>query len=359
MGKRQSNFELLRIICMFFIMGIHIVSQTALGSVGISDGISYYYLTILSSAGRLVCNTFVIVGAWFLVDTEIRPERAVNLWLEIFFYAVPITIVCLAFGWPNASLTTLIQAFFPVFGRPVWFGAEYICLLLLTPWLNQMLKETYIKSTRKVVIVFGILIIGCATLFPIEHTTPAFSELIWFCFLYLLTGMYKRKQLSVHRIFEQYSFWWFLCCYLLLCGLRIAAAYLDFGFLRQLYVYYREHYEALPGFVCSIFLFLTFKNWNVKKSSVINLISRSMFAVYIIHQTPAFYRFMWNGIFQVDKAVKQENIIGYSLIVMALIFFICILVDILRIAAAEKFVYPSSGYQKICDKIRAFYKDII
>lgn len=84
-----------------------------------------------------------------------------------------------------------------------------------------------------------------------------------------------------------------------------------------------------------------------------------MFAVYIIHQTPAFYRFMWNGIFQIDKAVKQKNIIGYSLIVMAALFFICILVDIIRIAAVEKFVYPSSGYHKICDKIRAFYKDII
>lgn len=357
MEKRQSNFELLRILCMVLIVGIHITTQTAMDGLGIKDGISYYYVTFIGSAGRLVCNTFVIIGAWFLVDSDFKPGRVVSLWLEILLYAVPITIICLLIGCENASLTTLIQAFFPVFGRPVWFGAEYICLLLLTPWLNLMLKEQNIRWTRKVVVLFGILIIGCATLFPIEHTTPAFSELVWFCFLYLLTGMYKHQQIHISRWLEQNSLFCFFLCYLTLCSVKVVADTTEIGFLRQLYVYYREHYEALPGFICSVFLFLAFKNWNIRYCRPINLISRSTFAVYIIHQTPAFYRYMWNGIFHVNDAVQNHNVIGYSLLVMVVIFAVCVAVDNIRLVLMEKLVCKSKAYRMVCGKIEAFYKE--
>ncbi|MBQ2405990.1 MAG: acyltransferase, partial [Lachnospiraceae bacterium] len=357
MEKRQSNFELLRILCMLLIMGIHITTQTAMDGIKINDSINYYYVTLIGSAGRLVCNTFVIIGAWFLVDSDFKPERVVNLWLEILIYAVPITIVCLFVGCENASLTTLIQAFFPVFGRPVWFGAEYICLLLLTPWLNMMLKEQNIRWTKKVVILFGILIIGCATLFPIEHTTPAFSELIWFCFLYLLTGMYKHDQIHISRGLEKYSFLCFIVCYLALCGVKVLADYTGMRFLSRLYVYYRIHYEAVPGFICSVFLFLTFKNWNIRYCRPINLISRSTFAVYIIHQTPAFYRYMWNGIFHVNEAVKNDNVILYSLIVIVTIFIVCVVIDQLRILFMKKVICLSKIYRITCEKIAKFYKE--
>lgn len=357
MEKRQSNFELLRILCMILIVGIHITTQTEMGGLDISDGISYYYVTMIGSAGRFVCNTFVIIGAWFLVDSDFKPNRAVNLWLEIFMYALPITIICLLIGCENASITTLIQAFFPVFGRPVWFGAEYICLLFLTPWLNMMLNEQNIRRTKKVVALFGVLIIGCATLFPIEHTTPAFSELVWFCFLYLLTGMYKHNQICISHWFEKYGLLCFLICYLMLCGAKVVADYIEIGFLRQLYVYYREHYEALPGFMCSIFLFLAFKNWNINYYRPINLISRSTFAVYIIHQTPAFYRYMWNGIFHVNDAVQKHNVIGYSLIVMVVIFAVCVTVDNIRLFLMEKLICKSKTYRRVCGKIAEYYKE--
>lgn len=357
MEKRQSNFELLRILCMLLIIGIHITTQTAMDGIKINDGINYYYVTLIGSAGRLVCNTFVIIGAWFLVDSDFKPERVVSLWLEIFLYAVPITIACLFVGCENASLTTLIQAFFPVFGRPVWFGAEYICLLLLTPWLNIMLKDKNIYKTKKIVLLFGILIIGCATIFPIEHTTPAFSELIWFCFLYLLTGLYKHKQLLINDWFEKHSFLCFCICYLLLCGVKFFSDCMEISYFRQIFVYYREHYEALPGFICSVFLFLTFKNINVKYCSAVNLISRSTFAVYIIHQTPAFYRFLWNGIFHVDEAVKNDNVILYSLIVIVTIFIVCVVIDQLRILFMKKVICLSKIYRITCEKIAKFYKE--
>lgn len=356
MEKRQSNFELLRILCMVLIVGFHMIGQTKMDGCGPEDGIAYYYCIFMGSAGRLVCNTFVMIGAWFLVDSKFRPERVVNLWLEIFIYSVTITVICLGIGCEDAGIVTLVQAFFPIFGRPVWFGAEYICLLLLTPWLNEMLGEKNWHRTRQAVKLFSVLIIGCATLFPIGHTTPAFSELVWFCFLYLFIGLYKRGHMPVCQKIEKYSFVWFLLSYLILCGMKIMADVMGIEPLRYLYNYYRGHYEALFGFSCSFFLFLAFKNWNMGYSRLVNLISRSAFAIYIIHQTPAFYRYMWNGIFQVNASVENGNIIGYSLFVTAVIFVACVCIDNIRILITDKLIYKNKLYFMVCQKLQKFYK---
>lgn len=357
MEKRQSNFELLRIVCMVLIVGIHITGQTNMDEYVVRDGISYYYCVLIGSAGRLVCNTFVMIGAWFLVDSKPKPEKAINLWLEIFFYSVAITLMCLITGCGDANIITFVQACFPVFGRPVWFGAEYICLLLLTPWLNEMLNKNNWQRTKKVIKLFGLLIIGCATIFPIEHTTPAFSELVWFCFLYLFTGLYKHYQILTNRRLEKYSFWLFSLGYLFLCGTKILADVLDIKVLQYLYVYYRGHYEALPGFACSLFLFLAFKNLDTGYNKVINIISRSTFAVYIMHQTPAFYQYMWNGIFQVDDIVRRggQSIVGYSLLVIIVIFVACVCIDNVRLWVMETFISKSKAYNRLCERIRRYY----
>ncbi|MDE7324477.1 MAG: acyltransferase [Lachnospiraceae bacterium] len=356
MEKRQSNFEWLRILCMFLIVGFHITGQTNMDGYGTGDGIVYYYCILIGSAGRLVCNTFVMIGAWFLVDSKFRPERVINLWLEIFIYSVAITVICFGIGCEDASTITLIQAFFPIFGRPVWFGAEYICLLLLTPWLNEMLTEKNMHRTRQAVKLFAILIIGCATLFPIGHTTPAFSELIWFCFLYLFTGLYKRGQMPFCQKIERYSFLWFILSYLILCSMRILADTMGLEPLRYLYTYYRGHYESLLGFACSFFLFLTFKNWKAGYNRFVNLVSRASFAVYVIHQTPAFYRYMWNGIFQVDASVENGNIIGYSLLVIAVIFAVSVCVDNIRLLVLDKLICKCKAYHMVCKRLCEFYQ---
>lgn len=83
---------------MVLIVGFHMIGQTKMDGCGPEDGIAYYYCIFMGSAGRLVCNTFVMIGAWFLADSKFRPERVVNLWLEIFIYSVTITVICLGIG---------------------------------------------------------------------------------------------------------------------------------------------------------------------------------------------------------------------------------------------------------------------
>lgn len=200
------------------------------------------------------------------------------------------------------------------------------------------------------------MIIGCATLFPIEHVTPAFSELIWFCFLYLFIGLYKRYQFFKYQWFEKYSLLWFIVGYLFLCGIRVLANYLNHEGLYRIFIHYYAHYEALLGFICSLALFFIFKNWNIRPNRFVNLVSRSTFAVYIIHQTPAFYNYMWNGIFRIDPAVESGNGIVYSLFVIAAIFVVSVCVDNVRIFVMDRSIYKCKVYRLVCKRLEEFYQ---
>lgn len=350
LNVRQSNFEFLRIVCMISIMVYHIWLQTDAGKLQSGDGAAYFFFVFLGYGGRLVCNCFVMIGAWFLCDAKFKAERIVKLWMQVFFYAASITIVCALLKVPDATFVTLVQSFLPIMGRPVWFAAEYLCMLLLTPFLNMLLERSE-AVCRKLLIIFGGLMIVCATVIPIDHTTPAFSELIWFLFLYLFVAYFKKHPLAWMEkkgICIMGAILTYLLCILVYTLLQ------EFG-MGVLAEYYRGHYENALSFAASVFLFYSFKNMKIGNNKAINIVGESTFAVYVIHQTPCFYPTLWNGIFSVNERIVKSGGVGYVLFVMAVIFTVSVVAENVRKICFEHFVYTRKGYRWVCDRIEKFY----
>lgn len=115
--------------------------------------------------------------------------------------------------------------------------------------------------------------------------------------------------------------------------------------------YYMEHYESLGGFLCSLLLFYAVKNTLIPYNKGINKFGNCTFAVYVIHQVPAFYPFLWNGIFHVNEWVDTIYFIGYLVMMELIIFIICCIVDSARKCIFEKCIFRSTIYEKICSKI--------
>lgn len=65
---------------------------------------------------------------------------------------------------------------------------------------------------------------------------------------------------------------------------------------------------------------------------------------------------MWNGIFQLDAAVKNGTIIGYSLLVIAAIFAVSVCVDNIRILVMDKLVCRCKAYHWVCKRLGRFYQ---
>ncbi len=183
---RNSNLELLRILCILAIIGDHFTGQSGIVEWG-NVGINFFYCAV-TSLSRVACSVFIIISAWFAVEKSFNMKKVLHVWLTVIMFTVPITLYCWHIG--IATKRDLFTAALPVSGSPLWFAGYYIVLMLLSPALNFLVNEA-----PKIVHVWLLLVL--LVLMVVFSTITAelgfFGHDIWvLIFLYLLTGYIKK-----------------------------------------------------------------------------------------------------------------------------------------------------------------------
>ena len=315
---RASNLELLRILGILMIVMMHFCGQ------GGFPVVHNPAVAFLASAGRLSVNIFLLIGCWFMVDAPFRPERIAKLYLQVVFYSVPITLLMFAIG-EDGGFRNLAQGLVPFFGRSVWFASAYISLIALSPFLNKVFLLPLPSLRRLVALLF--------VFFAVISTIPNFSpidyvaDFTWFCVVYIFTGWAKHD-----RFFDRLgSKWGCLALAVLTYGaLAASACWFPLGGLAA---YWSANIKSAPAFAIALFTFAFFLKLDIGSKKWINLAARSVFAVYIIHQIPAFMHYEWYVIFRAEWLARQSVAVQFLGIpaVAVLIFFGASLIDNLRI----------------------------
>lgn len=323
---RQSGLELLRILCMLFIIADHYAGQSG---AALYDTLPHaLFFALLGAGSRMGCSIFVMLGAWFLCTQPFKTRRALNLWLSLWLYTVPLTLLCFFVPGSGVGLSTLRWAIFPVSTKQLWFVAAYLVLLLLSPVLNLLLHTAPRRTLRGLLCAFGVLLVGYSTLFAEDG---AFSDVLWtFAYEYLLIGylrLYPDNRLS--RAMQSWQAPVLAMLFTAaLTALRGAALWQGVdGKPMQYLEYYRTALCSAPNLLCALAFFFFFKNLAIGTLPVINTVASATLGVYIIHQTPAVMGLLWNGIFH---ASQHPGSAGYALFVIAGVFVACTAIDLVR-----------------------------
>ena len=96
--RATSNLELLRILCMLFIIGDHLTGQG--GIADYSTLPSSFAFCLIGCGSRIACSVFVLIGSWFLCEQPFPTRRPLSLWLSLWLYTVPVTLLCAVGGLP-------------------------------------------------------------------------------------------------------------------------------------------------------------------------------------------------------------------------------------------------------------------
>ena len=89
--SRNSNIELLRILSMLAIIFCHITGESdVLNNLGENGQLFFGYL---KGIGNISVNIFLIIGTWFMVDSDFKGKRVLKLYSELFLYTVTITTI--------------------------------------------------------------------------------------------------------------------------------------------------------------------------------------------------------------------------------------------------------------------------
>ena len=342
---RSSNLELLRILCMLLIIGDHLTGQSGIADYATLP--SSFAFCLIGCGSRIACSVFVLIGGWFLCEQPYKTRRPLSLWLSLWLYTVPVTLLCKLAGL-DVSWGALRWAAFPASTRQLWFISDYLLLLLCVPLLNRLLRGLSRPAHRGLLAVLAVPLIVYPTLFG---ENGAVSDTAWmFLYEYLLIAYLRRwPDNRLAHLLQHRAAALGLGLGLLNTILRavLETRGLTDGKAFQYMAYYRTALGALPNLLAALALFYLFKGLDLGCVRWVNALAGTTLGVYILHQVPAFRGFLWNGLLQAEA---HHGSAGYTLLAILAVFLGCAAVDALRTALVMRPLENTRLFKALCEK---------
>lgn len=343
---RESNFELLRIISMIFIIAYHLVYYSGINIFTQATEINKLWLLFIMLGGKIGVNVFVLISGYFSVTSSgFKTNKALKLWTQIFSYSVIIFAVFMLLHAEPFSIKSLSKALLPITFSQWWFASAYFVMFLLSPFINKMLlafdKKTYIKFLA--LLTFGWCIIP--SIFGLSWQCNA---LLWFVFLYSLAG-YIRLHAKITTVksgtYILLSFLFAMLAFFSALLFNSLGSKTSLFASRELFYY---NSERIPLAAASFLLFLGFTKINIGHKKIINVIASSTFGIYLLHDNYLVRNFLWKKLFKLDDLIQSNLLIPYTIAEIAVVFAACAAIELLRIYIFEK------NYIKIINKLSLF-----
>lgn len=346
---RNSNIELLRILCMLSIIADHFIGQSGIAEYNTWGDCVFYNISFSRSA----CGVFIIISAWYSIDKKININKVFHSWFTVVMYTVPIMgyMLYLKFYIDKASY---ISAFYPVEKTPLWFVGCYIIILLLMPILNHVILTSDKNLLVWTLFCGGILI----SLYPMlmADTATFQNDLIALIYIYLLTGYIKVyvKKLPSTRLCIFVFVGIFLFCTIINAIGCFWENYSD----SQVHMIFKSYGEILktkievfPNILMEYSLFFFFLNIKQMKSKVINKLSSATLGVYCLHQVPGWNYYIWQNIFYAN--FHSTILTGwkryiYVVLVVIAVWVSCTIIEIIRMNFSRLLIEERKWYKKLC-----------
>lgn len=352
MKERMSNLELLRVLCMLSIVSLHFINQCEYFR---CDTLFYSCtLSFMSCFGRIACTIFIMISAYFAVDSKFSVKKLLMLWLTVVMYAVPITLVVkYALHYPITG-SEIVDVIFPVHNRPLWFASLYILLYIFFPVMNAAIHNCKKGMLEIFLVLYGIFLFAKPTIIAHDYSNYITNDYTAFVYVYIFTGYLKKypiKLLENKRITGYAA----VILYCLLSLAYGAALYVTFGnhdssLVERLELYYAGFY-TLPNFVIALCTFMFFKNINIKSSKIINTMGKTTFGIYVIHQTPAFWQCVWFDIANPGLIYGASNYLVAVVIAILATFIACMFVEYIRLITIVPLLNKSKLINNVCSKL--------
>lgn len=345
MKERQSNIELLRILCMFMIVMHHFVTNVwypDMLNVHAPSSVGEVVLLLSHCLFYIGVNCFVLISGYFSIKTSLR--GFLHLYGFYAFYALLIALtqyfgeaqyVMMPLGEKLFHIT--VHSLMPWSNNNFWFLNAYLALFMLAPMLNAaiacMEKSMYIR----VLVLLTILNVVFGGFFSIELLNTWGFCVAQFIYLYMMGG-YIRRYVSIETI-RAYR-WHNMGVYVgsaVLWGIFVAVQVYQFPIIGRLIKAFA--YNNVFVLTAAIGFFLFMLSFDIK-SRAINWLSSSCLAAYLL-QGSVFPYSWYIGI--LEKYPPLQNPCQIVL-VSTLFLIISLLFDKVRILMVKPMKILSEKY---------------
>ncbi|MGN0982037.1 MAG: acyltransferase [Candidatus Limivicinus sp.] len=326
--QRNSQLELLRILCMLMIVAYHysiygFYSDTLLSSPNKT------LIELVGLGGNIGASIFILISGYYMLDSRYS-FRKFSLYLgQIWFYTLGALLLFLLV-FPDSGLvdrSMISMALFPISKGHYWFATSYFVLMLFSPFLNVFIRSASRSQLLAAIWTLLGIFVFLPLLFNVYLTYSTIARLL---ILYLTAGYIRLYGTGSPTGFRRH----------LMAALTLAAGAVLWVVLANLLgqklnnSYLLEHstvpaHNALFVYLMALALFLVFSKATPRYSKWINQIAKLTFGVYLFHENQLL-RSIWQSIFKTAQFVDSPWLLLHALCAISTVYLAGSLVEYLR-----------------------------
>lgn len=355
MKKRESNLELLRIICMLMIIGSHYVQHSLTNSFDImysTFSINHIWAILFGIWGQLGVIGFITISCYF-ASNNIKSKKVFSLVFKIFIYCV--ILGAIGFLMNELSFKDFINELITPLYQQYWFITTYIFFIMLIPFIKIFTDSISKQTKKKLCIVLTILI-------PIYNVIweNVAGYLADFIYIYFIISYLKECDRNVFEKNAKSGF--AITTILIICIsllMNLIATELDISVLFRQTVRITTTRNIFI-IIDALFMFYMFKNMKMKYSKIINIFGKSTFGVYILHENILFKKgknsLLWNRILKVPYYWQTSIFPLHMLSSIILVFIVCSIIDIILSKMIDEYLLAKIKIiDRLCNKFDEWY----
>ena len=305
---RESNFELLRLVAMFFIVWYHLL----LKFIVVEDETPIYKAMFLPLHVSVIC--FVLISGYFHIKPSVRGVAKLLTPLLVFY--LPLTLY-------ELSLNCIGKESLLFFSKsPYWFIRTYLYLFLIAPVLNSFI----VTDKRRLTLLFVLGFMACYMGWLMHDQSMVDGKnLVLFMLIYVIGDCLKHYKEEIDKISLPV-----LCGIYLFLNISLVCLYTAYTntFISKAIWALSYPYCSPLLIINAVLLFLLFSKLHFISKSI-NTLASSVFSVYIIHQH---HYVLYNLIGPIVMSIYRLHNSPLILILFLgffslMIMFVCIMID--------------------------------
>lgn len=336
-GKRQANFELLRIVAMLMIIILHYLNKGGLILPYTQDNSTVNYAGHLIEAFCIVAvNCYVLISGYFMVESVWKPGRVVSLAAQILFYSllIPVVLICAGVVSPGElSVYDWLNYVLPVETEHYWFATAYLILYLFAPLLAAGVKAVDQRTLRIIIGVLTLYFCIWKSVVPATLATDRYGyDFGWFLFLFLIAAYIRLYGLPGLENKRNAAVLYVSMCLGIFLLTAVTGSLAEALPPLAYYMDMPDTYNHILCLLASVGLFMLFKTMKPREGRSAELIRRLApytFGVYLLHEH-ILLRYRWMQWLRVDTVRGSWAFIPHMIGCVAVVYAAGTLIDWLR-----------------------------
>lgn len=344
--ERKSNFELMRIISMLFIVIYHVILHSGLFDT--TTKTAYMLIMFLNALILVHVNSFAILSGYFQSSSKFRLSKIISINALTWFYKSLFLIIFILLSKYTVykveiSMIDTIETLLPIDFGTYWFVNCYMVTYILSPFLNKLIEQLNQHQLKKLIYIMILLfcIIPVLTIERFIYTTNGRS-LFTFILLYFVGAYLRKYPVENNYLFKKYTRTAkkhiFIILYLICATFNFLIAIVgkdlsNYGTMAsqvgKIMSVSATNFLSPILILQSIFYFLIFTQIDLK-SKFVNGIAKSTFGVYLIHENYYIRNNLYNYLGITIANNPSSKIIIVVLTLSICLFVISVIIDKIR-----------------------------